>query len=160
MIAIASPATPTLPAPAKQRLKLWLLITLSCVALGPPFGAIWYSIIAVLTQPSGFIIIIFAVPYSYIIGGIPALLGGGAYALCVSAWGDRVRFVWWLRMLLGILLGGMACLLFLIFVPLFKDGGDLLGTTLYIGCGMFAGLLCAWRYRLRWIDARLRTPEA
>ena len=72
MIAIASTATPTLQVPAKQRLKLWLLITLSCVTLGPPFGAVWYSFISAITD-GNFFIVILAVPFSYIYGGVPAL---------------------------------------------------------------------------------------
>lgn len=151
MIAIASPATPTLPAPAKQRLKLWFLITLSCVLLGPPLGAVWFSLIAGLTQPAGFAIIILAVPFSYFIGGPPALLGGGVYALCVSAWGDKLKFVWWVRMLLGVSLGGLACV---ICMPVFGMRPDVSSLT-YIGCGMFAGSICAWRYRLQWIEQRL-----
>src|SRR5579863_10083108 len=91
--------------PIKRRLKLWLLITLSCVALGPPLGAVWFSIVASFTQPSAFFIILFAVPFSYFYGGIPALLGGGTFALCVSAYGDKIKFIWWVRVLLGMLLG-------------------------------------------------------
>lgn len=145
--------------PMPRRLKLWLMITLSCVALGPPFGAFWYSFIAALTQPSSFFIIILAVPFSYIYGGVPALIGGGSYALCVSAWGDKLRFTWLRRMLLGLALGALACWIFLVFVPLFADGNPV-GKAMYISCGMFAGAVCAWRYRLRWIDARLAETEA
>jgi hypothetical protein len=145
--------------PAKQRLKLWLLITLSCVALGPPLGAVWYSMIAAFMQPSSFAIIILAVPFSYFYGGIPALLGGGAYALCVSAFSDHIKFLWWKRMLLGMLLGGLACMVFLAVVPIMGDEING-GTFLYVGCGVFAGAICAWRYRLAWIESRLAEPKA
>jgi hypothetical protein len=137
--------------PIKRRLKLWFLITLSCVALGPPFGAVWYCSMAALTQPSAFFFIILAVPFSYIYGGIPALLGGGIFALCVSAYGDRIKFIWSVRVLLGMLLGGLACVVCL---PILGTVTDVASLT-YIGCGVFAGALCAWRYRLRWIEGRL-----
>ncbi len=152
MDAIMTAASQTL---IKRRLKLWFLITLSCVALGPPFGAVWYSIVAAFTQPGAFFIILIAVPFSYIYGGIPALLGGGIYVLCVSAYGDRMRFIWSVRILLGMLLGGLACVACL---PIFGTKPDVASVT-YIGCGVFAGALCAWRYRLRWIEERLAEPQ-
>ena len=142
--------------PIKRRMKLWFLITLSCVALGPPLGAVWFSTMAALTQPSAFFIVLFAVPFSYIYGGIPALLGGGIFALCVSVYGDKIRFVWGVRVLLGMLLGGLTCVACL---PIFSTMPDVPSLT-YIGCGVFAGAICAWRYRLRWIEDRLAEPQA
>lgn len=111
---------------------------------------------AALTQPSAFFIILFAVPFSYIYGGIPALLGGGIFALCVSTYGDRIKFIWSVRVLLGMLLGGLACVVCL---PIFGTMTDV-GRLTYIGCGVFAGALCAWRYRLRWIEGRLAESKS
>lgn len=143
--------------PIKHHLTLWLSITIWCVVLGPPLGALWYCLIASFGDPNSLLVIVFAVPFSYGYGDIPALLGGGAYSLCVSACAARMSFPWWLRLQLGMLLGGLASVLCMPIMTI-----DIIGHSalMYVGCGVFAGAICACCYKLTWIKRRLSLLEA
>lgn len=132
--------TSTPPIPWMNRLRLFLALTVWCSALGPLIGGAPYNWM------------ILAIPYAYMIGGLPAVIGGGLFSLVVASLHPRVRYTRARRAVLGAACGVIGC-----YVAGWVTGIE--GWVLMI-YGVPAGAICAALFRDAWIDGHLLRERA
>ncbi|HEX9810778.1 MAG TPA: hypothetical protein VGA88_01645 [Burkholderiales bacterium] len=120
-----------------NRIRLFAILTVWSTALGPLIGG----------APFNWTIVI--IPYSYLIGGLPAFFGGVLYALVVASRRSRARFTRLSRLVLGAVCAAAGCYV----ASLISFGSGALGVLMMFGVP--AGAICALLFREAWIEKYL-----